>query len=78
MLRPLLGAIKQALEENKLTKRELEELNDDTENFAKEAFELLYIKSPSTERLWSKATIKNTFLIKGLIYIVATTRSKKA
>lgn len=78
MPKTLVDAFKQAIAENK-TREELEGKDDGTENFAKEALELLYITSPSTEHLWSKATTstKNR-LLKTLREMLGTNRSRKA
>lgn len=79
MPKTLVDAFKQAIAENKLSREALEGKDDGTENFAKEALELLYITSPSTEHLWSKATTstKNR-LLKTLREMLGTNRSRKA
>lgn len=79
ILKTLVDAFKQAIVENKLTKRKLVELNDGTENFAKKAFNLLYIISPSTDQLWSEATTstKNR-LLKTLRDMLGTDKTEKA
>lgn len=45
MPKTLVNAFKQAIAENKLSREDLKGKGDGTENFAKEALELLYIKS---------------------------------
>lgn len=54
----LLDAIKQAIKYGILTKADLEALDDGTDSFAKEVFNLLYIPCPSTDSLWEKVAVK--------------------
>lgn len=75
----LTDALKQISKTNSLTMSFLGTLDDGTENFAKEAFNLLYTECPSTERLWTKATVstKQAFL-KELRAFVSNDKTGKA
>lgn len=75
----LTDALKQISKTNSLTMSFLGTLDDGTENFAKEAFNLLYTECPSTERLWTKATVstKQAFL-KELRALVSNDKTGKA
>lgn len=78
ILKTLVDAFKQAIAENKLSREELKGKDDGTENFGKVALELLYIISPSTKHVWSKATprTKNR-LLKTLRDMLGTDRIGK-
>lgn len=79
MSKTLLDAFKQAMNTELLSKDKLKEIDDGTENFAKEAFNLLYNDYPSANRLWSNAAAntKRSFL-KGLKDILANDKAGKA
>lgn len=79
MSKTLLDALKQAMNTELLSKDKLKEIDDGTENFAKEAFNLLYNDYPSANRLWSNAAAntKRSFL-KGLKDILANDKAGKA
>lgn len=51
----VLEAFDLAIQEGLLTKDELAEMDDGTDDFAKSALNLLYISVPSTDALWIKA-----------------------
>ena len=75
----LLEALNKAIKDGILTKANLKELDDGTDNFAKEAFNLLYTECLGTDRLWANvpANVRQTFL-KGLRVLFANDKIGKA
>lgn len=71
MTKTLVDAFREVVHSKTLTKDELKAMDDGTNDFAKKAFNKLYIPCPSTERLWANATdATKKAILKGLRDII--------